>query len=162
MFFPLLGAGDIQTTTQTLLANVLADGKISAPANVSLQSSAALFGTLSGNMTLSYWARTSNGGGGSITVEATDFAPSGGPVASTVSLTCSGATLGTGCSGSQALSTSMQTSLVSLPGCACTGGGGACSDQEPNTVLLSFSVPSLPHYKTGGYSAQLTFTISTM
>jgi len=156
------GAGDTQTTTQTLLATISADGKVSVPGSVAIQVSGNRFSAMSGNVTLSYWARTSSGGGGSVTVQANDFSPSGGPTAASVSYTCSGATLGTGCSGPQTLSTTTESPVVSLPSNVCTGSGSGCSNQEPNTVLLSFSLPNLPHYKTGTYSAQLTFTMSTM
>ena len=162
LLFPIASLGDIQTTTQTLMANVSANGKLSVPASVSLRSSDTRFGGFSGGVTVSYWARTSNAGGSSITVQATDFSPSGGPAAGTVNYSCSGATLGAGCSGPQALSTATQTLLVSLPSGACTGGGGVCSSDDPNTVLMNFVLPSQPHYKTGNYSAQITFTISSM
>jgi hypothetical protein len=160
---PVSGIGDLQTTTQTLSASISPNGKLSLPGSVNIQSSYMTPGTMTGALTVSYWARTSNSGGGSVTVQAnSDFSPAGGPSVNAVSFTCSGATLGAGCSGNQPITTSTQTSLVSLPGGACTGGGGACSLQEPNTVLLTFSLPSNPAYKTGSYSAQITFTISTM
>jgi len=163
LLLPASGIGDIQTTTQTISASVSANGKLSVPGSVSMRSSDTKFSGLSGALTVSYWARTSNGGGGSVTVQAaSDFSPSGGPSVGAVTYTCSGATLGAGCSGNQSLSTTTQTSLVSLPGGACTGGGGVCSSQEPNTVLLGLYVVSKPHYKTGTYTAQITFTISTM
>src|SRR5579883_1582360 len=103
LVLPICGAGDIQTTSQTLLLDVSPEGKISVPANVDLRLADSPFGTLSGNLTISYWARTSSGGGGSITVQSSDFSPTGGPAAGEVSFTCSGATLGVGCSGSHAL-----------------------------------------------------------
>lgn len=164
LLLPVSGIGDILSTTQTMSVAVSPNGKLSLPATVDLRSSNTHFGTLAGSLTLSYWARTSSAsGGGSVTVQASsDFSPAGGPSINAVSFTCSGATLGAGCSGSQPLATSSQTSLVSLPGGACTGGGGICSTQEPNTVLLTFSVPSKPQYKTGTYSVQITFTISTL
>jgi hypothetical protein len=160
---PILGLGDIRTTTQTMSAAVSPYGKLSIPGSVSLTSSNTHFGNICGNLTVSYWARTTASGGGSVTVQAnSEFSPAGGPSIGAVSFTCSGATLGTGCSGTQYLSTTVQTSLASLPGGACTGGGGTCSTQDPNTILLAFSVPSKPNYKTGTYSAQVTITISTI
>jgi hypothetical protein len=161
---PVSGIGDIQSTTQTIAVNVAPNGKLSLPSNVNLQSADTRFGgNLSGTLTVSYWARTSDGGGGSVTVQAgSEFMPAGGPSVSSVTYLCSGATLGTGCSGSHTLATSTQTPLVSLPGGACTGGGSVCSTQEPNTVLLSLSAPNNPQYKTGSYSALITFTISTL
>jgi hypothetical protein len=162
--FRVTGLGDLQSTTQTITANVSPYGKLSLPGTINLQSGDTRFGRdLTGSVTLSYWARTSAAGGGSVTVQATsDFSPAGGPSIGSVSYVCSGATLGSGCSGSQTLSTTAQTPLISLPGGACTGGGGACSAQAPNTVLLNLSALNKAHYKTGAYSAQITFTISTM
>jgi hypothetical protein len=161
---PLTGVGDILSTSQTLSVSVVPVGKLSLPPSVTLRSADPHFGgSLSGTLTVSYWARTSSGGSGSVTVQAgSEFSPSGGPSVSDVTYLCSGATLGTGCSGSQTLATSTQTPLVSIPGGACTGGGGACSTQEPNTVLLTLSTPNKAHYKTGTYSALITFTISTI
>jgi hypothetical protein len=161
---PATGIGDMQSTTQTMTANVSPYGKLSLPATVTLQSGDTRFGgNLAGSLTVSYWARTSASGGGSVTVQASsDFSPAGGPSVSGVTYLCSGATLGSACSGSQTLSTSVQTSLLSLPGGACTGGGSSCSSQAPNTILLSLSALNKASYKTGAYSTQITFTISTM
>jgi hypothetical protein len=161
---PVIGVGDIQSTTQTLSVNVAPYGKLSLPPNVNLRAADTHFGgSLYGSLTVSYWARTSGGASSSVTVQAnSEFAPTGGPLIANVTYLCSGATLGTGCSGAQTLATSTQTPLVSIPGGACTGGGAACSTQEPNTVLLTLSAPNKPHYKTGTYSALITFTISTI
>lgn len=161
---PITGIGDIQSTTQTLSANVAPYGKVSVPASVSLRSADSRFGgSLSGSLTVSYWARTSGAGSGSITVQAaSEFSPVGGPTVGSVTYVCSGATLGTGCSGPQTLATSTQTPLVSVPSGVCTGGGSPCSSQEPNTVLINLSAPNKAHYKTGTYSASITLTISTI
>jgi hypothetical protein len=161
---PISGIADIQSVTQTLSANVAPYGKLAVPASVTMRSADSRFGgSLSGSLLVSYWARTSDGGSGSITVQAaSDFTPAGGPSISSVTYVCSGATLGTGCSGPQSLATSTQSPLVSIPGGVCTGGGGVCSSQDPNTVLINLSAPDKPHYKTGTYSALITFTISTI
>jgi len=103
---PIRGVCDTQTTTQTLFASISPTGKVAVAANINMRSSDTRFGQLAGSVTVSYWARTSAGGGGSITVQASEYTPSGGPVASSVSYTCSGATLGVACSGAQVLSTS--------------------------------------------------------
>jgi hypothetical protein len=154
---------DTQTATQTLSVNVLPHGKVSVPASVAFRASNTRFGSVSAATTISYWARTSTSGVSSMTVQAvSDFAPAGGPSISSVTVSCSAATLGTSCSGGQVLSIGTQASLVSLPGGACTGGGGACSTQDPNTVLLTLSAPSKPTYKTGSYSAQIVVTISSI
>lgn len=163
IFLPASGIGDIQTTTQTLSASVSPAGKLSLPSSVTLTGSNTRFGNFSGTLLVSYWARTSDGGNGSVAVQASsEFSPAGGPTAASVTYYCTGATLGTGCSGTQTIQTTSQTPVVSLPGAACTGGGGACSSQEPNTVQLQFALANKPHYKTGTYSVQLTFTISTI
>jgi hypothetical protein len=159
---PCAGFGDILTTTQTLSANVSPAGKITVPGSVTLTSLGSKFGMFSGALLVSYWARTSDGGSGSVTVNASsEFSPTGGPTAGAVTYFCSGATLGTGCSGTHAIQISSQTPVVTLPSSACTGGGGACSSQEPNTVQLQFALPNLPSYKTGPHTVQLTFTISS-
>src|SRR5258706_11572891 len=108
---PMSGIADIQSTTQTISVEVVPSGKLSLPPSVTLQSASTHFGaTLSGTLTVSYWARTSDGGGGSLTVQAgSEFSPAGGPSASSGTYLCSGATLGTGCSGIQSLSTSTQS-----------------------------------------------------
>jgi hypothetical protein len=161
---PVCGNGDIQSTTQTVSASVSPNGKLSIPVSINLIAADSHFGgKLCGSLLVGYWARTSAGGGGSVTVEAvSDFTPAGGPSVTAVTYLCSGTTLGTGCSGSQTLSTSTQSPVVSIPGGACTGGGNACSSSDPNTVLLSLSAPDMAHYKTGGYSVQIAFTISTL
>lgn len=156
-------SADIQTTTQTLSATISPYGKLSLPVSVTLTSSGTNFASYGGSFTVSYWARTSTGGSGSIVLQATsEFSPASGPTAGTVTYTCSGATLGTGCSGTQTIQTAGQTPVVTLPGGVCTGGGGTCSSQDPNTVQLQLTLPNKPQYKTGAYSAQLTLTISTL
>jgi len=160
---PIRGIGDIRTTTQTLSATISPAGKISVPASVTLISSGTQFGTFSGNLLVSYWASTSGGGSSSVVVQASsEFSPTGGPTAGMVTYSCTGATLGTACSGTQTIHTSSQTPVVSLPGGVCTGGGGSCSSQDPNTVQLQFQLPNKPSYKTGTFSAQLMFTISSI
>ena len=164
VLLPVIAVSDIQTTTQTISVNVLPYGKLSLPGSVKLLATGSRFGgNLAGSITIGYWARTSRAGGSSLTVQAiSEFSPSGGPSIRDVAYLCSGATLGAGCSGSQALATSTQTAVVALPSGAFTGGGSAGSTVEPNTVLLNLSVPNKPSYKTGTYSAQITFTISTL
>jgi hypothetical protein len=156
-------SGDIQTTTQNMAASISPHGKISVPATIQIQALSTRFDSLGGGVTVSYWARTSEGGGGSLTLQAgSEFSPAGGPMVQDVTYSCTGGTLGTACSGSQTLAIAAQTPLLSLPAGACTGGGGSCSTQEPNTVQATFSVPNKPQYRTGTYSAPITFTISTL
>jgi hypothetical protein len=164
---PLCVLSPSAVTTQTLQATIVPLGGL-----FTLTSPLALSRTgdgFSGTMTLSYRARTSRGmGHGTITVKATvDFTPTGGPsIAHPPSArdkfvyTCSGATLGASCSGIQRVSTTSSTNVVSIGASACTGGGAPCSTANPNTTNVTFTLTDDPKYKTGSYSATLTWTIS--
>ena len=156
--------GSTGTGSQTLSATINPVGSITAPASASLTTSTTTFQPFHGNVAVNYQARTSAAGGGTITLNvSSDFTPSGGPSAASGALTytCSGATLGSACSGSQTASTTSQTPVLTLPPSACTGGGGVCSTQNPNSVSLSFTLTDNPGYATGAYTANVTFTIST-
>lgn len=158
------------TTTQTLQATTVPlGGLFTLTSSLTLARTGATFNGLIGTMTLSYRARTSQGTGqGTITVKAgTDFMPAGGPsiahppsAGDKFTYTCSGVTLGTPCSGTQTVSTTAATNVVSIGASACTGGGAPCSTANPNTVNVTFSLTNDPKYKTGSYSATLTWTIS--
>ena len=155
---------DVATLTQTINAQLNPLGKISAPASLTLSSTGTVFNPYTGTATLLYRARTTPAGtGGTITVQATgEFSPSGGPTVSSGGLTytCSAATLGTPCTGTKTLSLTTATSVATIPTSACTGGGGACSTADPNSVKVNFSLTNSPQYQTGSYSATVTFTIS--
>ena len=160
---PREGRSDMASTSQSLSTQVSAYGEVSVNASFPLYTSGTAFQAYTGSVTVNYKARTSTGGGGSLTVRAgSDFSPSNGPTVASglTALTCSGATLGTGCSGSQTLSLSVDRPVVTLPAGACTGGGGACSNSDPNLVTLNFSLGNRPQYKTGNYTASLIFTVS--
>lgn len=151
--------------TQTLTATFAPEGSLIVPSSATLASGATTFQPFTGAVALSYRARTTPAGGGAITVSVTsDFAPTGGPSVANGVLryNCSGATLGTGCSGTQTATTSSQTPVLTLPASACTGGGGACSGPDPNLMNLVFALADQPNYPTGSYSARVTFTISAM
>ena len=166
IFAPVFLLGATGTTTQTLSAQINAIGKVSVPASLNLTTAGTTFVAYSGNLTVSYRARTTAAtGSGSLTMRATaDFSPAGGPSVASGQLTytCSAASLGAACSGTQTASTASQTSVVTLGASLCTGGGGSCSAANPNTVLSTFTLSNNPAYKTGTYSATLTFTISAI
>lgn len=152
------------TATQILAATLNPVGSISVAANASLTPGSTAFQPFSGNVAVNYLARTTPTGSGTITLTvSSDFTPSGGPSAANGALkyTCSGATLGAACSGTQTASPSAQSSVLTLPASACTGGGGACSSGSPNTVNLNFTLTDDPGYATGTYSAKVLLTIST-
>jgi len=156
---------DVATILQSLNAQLEAVGKVSAPASVNLIPTGTVFSPYGGSLTLLYRVRSTPGGmGGNITVQATgDFSPSGGPTVPSggLSYTCSAATLGTPCTGSPVVSLSGQTNVAIIPPSACTGGGGACSAADPNSVKVDFLLQNDPGYQTGSYSATVTFTISS-
>ena len=166
IFAPVFLLGVTGTTTQTLSAQINAIGKLSVPASLNLTTAGTTFVAYSGNLTVSYRARTTQAtGSGSLTLRATaDFSPAGGPSVASGQLTytCSAASLGVACSGTQTASTASQTSVVTLGANLCTGGGGSCSAANPNTVQSAFTLSNNPAYKTGTYSATLTFTISAI
>ena len=162
-----------QTTlgTQTLYLTLQNAVNVTvSPTTVSLTHTGTTFSnyTSASSITVSYWIRTTpSTGSGNVQVQAAEFTPTGagGPVIGSsggpLTYTCSGATLGTSCSGTQTVSTTTQTPVVtSIPAGACTGGGGNCSSAIPNTVSTSFTLTNNPAYKTGSYSSVLTFTIS--
>jgi len=140
------------------------------PNALTLSKAGTLFGSYTGTVTVQYRARTTAATGtGSITVKmTTDFTPTGGPSVATpptagdaLTYTCTGATLGSNCAGTQTVSTGVGTNVVTaIPAASCTGGGSPCTTADPNTVNLKFSLTDDPKYKTGSYSATLTFTIS--
>lgn len=163
---PVLLPGATGTATQTLSAQINAIGKLSVPASLTVTTAGTTFVAYSGSLTVSYKARTTaTTGSGSLTMQASaDFSPSGGPsiAGGQLAYTCSAATLGAACSGSQTVSTSSQTSVVTMGASLCTGGGGSCSFVNPNTVQSAFTLSDNPAFKTGTYSATLTFTISAI
>jgi hypothetical protein len=75
--------------------------------------------------------------------------------------TCSAATLGTACAGSQTVSLASQANVATIPPSACTGGGAPCSAANPNSVNVNFLLQNNPGYQTGSYSGVVTFTISS-
>ena len=162
---PLFLPGATGTTTQTLSASISAIGKVSVPVSVTLTTAGTTFVAYSGALTVSYKARTTaSTGSGSLTMQSTaDFSPAGGPsiASGQLTYTCGAASLGTGCSGPLTVSAA-QTNVVTLAASECTGGGGSCSATNPNTVQTTFTLSNNPAYKTGTYSATLTFTISAI
>jgi hypothetical protein len=133
------------------------------PTTLTLATGGVQFGSFTGTLAVSYRARTTPTGSGTITAQvSSDFSPTGGPsaAAGALTFTCGSAGLGTPCSGTHTASTTVQTTVVTLPASACTGGGGSCSSTDPATVNVNFSLTNDPHYSTGTYSAHVIFRIS--
>ena len=130
-----LGA-QAQTTlgTQTLNLTLSAAGALYGfPNSVTLTKTGTVFNSYTGTLQIQYKARTSSSGSGTITVKATADFPctSQGPCIATpptagdaLTYTCAGATLGANCSGTQTVSTSASTNVVTISAWACAGGGG--------------------------------------
>lgn len=169
---PLPGHAQTTLGLQTLTLVAQPDGLLYGfPSSLTLTKTGTVFATYAGSLTIQYRARTTaSSGTGSITVKAsTDFTcASGGPCIATppstgdaLSYTCTGATLGSNCAGSQTMSTTTAKNVVTaMPAASCTGGGSPCTTADPNTVTSNFSLSDDPKYKTGSYSASLLFTIS--
>jgi hypothetical protein len=162
----LPAGGGTGTATRTLSATVSPVGALNIPATATLSKGSNSFQPFAATVPVNYQVRTTPAGsGGSITLKvASDFSPTGGPAAASGDLTyvCSGANLGTACSGTQTASTATSTPVLTVPASACTGGGGSCSSQNPNSMSLTFTLIDSPVYPTGTYSANITFTISAM
>jgi len=156
--------GNSVSASQSLTANLGAKAKVAVvqPA-VSLVHSGGTFANFTGNVTVRYKVRTTTTGTSTLTVAATsEFTPANGPsiAASDLTYTCSGATLGTPCTGSQTVRTSTQGTVVTVGGGACTGSG--CSGNNPNSVSISLRLVNSPVFRTGSYSTSLTFSISAL
>lgn len=153
-----------QSVTQTLAPAFSPLGELTvSPGSLTMTQTGTIFNSYTaGPVTVQYRIRTSGTGSGSITVKANaDFSPTGGPTVSNLTYTCGAANLGTPCSGSQTVSTTTGTAVVSGIGAgACTGGSSPCSGVDPNSVTVSFALTNDPAYATGAYSVTLTFTIS--
>jgi hypothetical protein len=129
-----------------------------------LTSAGTNFTNYTGSTSLTYYIRTTlSGGSGSITLKVTtDFSPANGPSVTTppstgdkLAYTCTLSGAGTACSGSQTASTSSSTSVA-------TFGADAHTVTFPggDTATTAWTLTNDPKYKTGSYSAVVTFTIS--
>jgi len=148
------------TTTQGLSAVISAASAIVVPSSAVLAHSSA-FAAYTIPVTVSYHARTSSAGTGSITVKAiSDFTATHPSVASgDLSYTCdTAAGFGTKCgTGGITVQTSPATNVVTaMPASSC----GSCSSSTPNTVTVTFSLVDNPSAQTGTYTANMLFTIS--
>jgi len=158
-------AQSIATQTQTVNAQINAMGSIvTVPGTVTLTTGGLNFQNYTGSLSVSYRARTTSSGGGNLTVQGTtEFSPTGGPQISAGALTytCSGATLGSACSGQQTMSMAAATNVTIIPSSACTGSAPCpLNTPDPNQVVLGLSLTNDPAYSTGTYSAAILFTIS--
>jgi hypothetical protein len=152
------------SATTTLSVAVAPEAAIQiTTANSALAANGSAFNNdFTGSTTFSYKIRTTKTGGtGNIGVEVTtDFSPGGGPSVATppstgdaLSYTCTVTAPATGCTGSQAASTTAASSVASF-------GADAHSGRTGNTGSLNWNLTNDPKYGTGTYAATVTFTIS--
>jgi hypothetical protein len=150
---------------QSITVYLQAQGKISVPGSLMLERGPQAFTSYSVMLPVSYRIRTPLDSVYQITVQANgDFVPTGGPNigAGDLTFTCGGATYGVPCSGAQAVSSTAQRRLLTVPGPSCTGGGGLCSQTDPSTVQMNLQLSNNPTTPTGVYSVSLVFTISSI
>jgi len=152
------------TGGQTLSANLGPQAKlIVVQPSVPLLHAGATFANFTGGVTVQYKVRTTASGSSTLLVKAaSDFSPANGPSIVNLDLTytCGGATLGSACSGSQTVSTTSQTNVVTVGGGVCTGSG--CTGSDPNSVSISLTLVDSPTFKTGTYTTSLMFSISAI
>jgi hypothetical protein len=148
--------------TQSLIVALPPAVSITAPASFALTSGGTTFGIFtSPSVGIQFKVRNTQGSGtGSITVKSTEFSPLNGPMIASGNVTylCSAPTVGV-CSGAQTLSTTSATPIVTFPASTCTGTGCGTGATLP-TVQVLFTLANSAQYKTGTYTATLTFTIS--
>jgi len=151
------------TAGQTVAITISPAAKLNfIPAALTLLSSGS-FSAYSGSMTTQNEIRTSPSGAGSVTLQVTsEFSPTTGPRASVgdLSYQCTAASYGTVCSGIVTASGSSQTPIAAYSGASCTGGGSGCSNTDPNSVNIRFSVADKSSFKTGNYTATITLSMS--
>ena len=153
--------GQTLTSSQVAALTLLPSGAItSLPSSLTLVSNGTAY---VGSIVISNEIRTTGTGSGQLGVQVTtDFSPNTGPKAASGNLlyTCTSTSYGTACSGSTQASTSAQTAIITFAALSCTGGGTPCSSSDPNTATVQFSITDSAVFKTGSYSAVVTFTIS--
>ena len=158
-------AADSASMGQTVTISISPSAKLSVPSSAGLVSIGTIFSPYAAAITVSYRARTSSTGSGTLTLQAaSNFSPAGGPSLSAGDLkyTCSAATLGTACSGTQTVSTSAQSPVAVIPANVCMGGASGCSTPDPATLSIQFQLNDDPAAQTGAFTVQLTFTISSL
>jgi hypothetical protein len=151
------------TGTTNISVTVAAEASLYvSTATTALTSGGTLFSDYTGTTNLLYKIRTSKGAGtGNIQAQVTtDFSPTGGPLVATppttgdtLSYSCTVSTPGTACDPGQIASTTSGTPVVSFS-------ADARSARAGNSGSVSWTLTNDPQYKTGPYSATVTFTVS--
>jgi hypothetical protein len=160
-----LGTG---TGTTTLNVTVGAEAGLTVAATSNLTSVGTNFTSFTGSTALTYYIRTTQStGAGSITAKVTtDFAPVGGPSVATpptvgdaLIYTSSGTAPGNSATGAVMAFAGVNASTTAQTNVA-TFGADNRSVFAGNSESVAWTLTNDPKYKTGAYSATVTFTIS--
>lgn len=154
-----------QSGTVSISVTVGAEAAIQVDTSTtSLANVGTIFNSYTGTTSLTYKIRTTKtGGSGSITLQVTsDFSPAGGPsvatpptAGDTLAYTCTVASPGLACTGSQTSSTTAATPVAAFGADAHSAVAGTSG------TSVFWTLQNDPAYKTGSYSATVTFTISS-
>lgn len=148
--------------TTTVSVTVSSESSIRIDTATTTLTAGAVFGDYTGTTNFTYKIRTSQSTGtGNVQLQVTsDFSPAGGPSVGsppspgdTLDYTCTAAAPATACSGSQTASTGSATNVA-------TFGADAHSAPAGNSGSTAWTLTNDPVYKTGAYTATVTFTIS--
>ncbi len=162
LFTGAVAFGQSNTGNTTLNLTVAHEASISVDSSDNFSTTGSVFNPYTATTNFTYKIRTTKATGtGTITTEVTtDFSPTGGPSVTTpptagdaLTYSCTVASPGTGCSGTQTASTSSATSVA-------TFGADAHSTAAGNSGSVAWSLTNDPVYGTGAYTATVTFTIS--
>jgi len=169
-FTPLAAEAQLGNTTGTTTLNVTvgAEAGLTVAATPNLTSVGTNFTSYTGSTALTYFVRTSQAtGAGSITAKVTaDFTPAGGPSVATpptagdaLTYTSSGTIPGNNGTGAVMAFTNVTASTSAQTNVA-TFGADNRSLGTGNSSTVAWTLTNDPKYKTGAYSATVTFTIS--
>lgn len=162
LFAGLLQAQFGPTGTTTISVSVGSEASLRVDTATTTLTAGGTFANYAGTTNLTYKIRTAQStGSGTITARVTtDFSPAGGPsVASPptagdlLEYTCTVSAPGTACAGTQTASTAADTSVA-------TFGADATSVAAGNSGSVAWTLTNDPVYKTGTYTAVVTFTIA--
>ncbi|MGD1103192.1 MAG: hypothetical protein ABSA59_14145 [Terriglobia bacterium] len=163
LFTASVGHAQSATGTTSVTVNVAAEAALTVASPTALTAIGSVFNNYTGSTLVTYFIRTKQStGSGTISLQVTtDFSPAGGPSVGTpptagdaLKYTCSGAAPATPCTGSQPASTGSSSPVASF------GADAHTTTTAGSTVTTSWTLTNDPVYKTGAYSATVTFTIS--
>jgi len=167
---PLQANAQLGTATGTTTLNVTvgAEAGLTIASTPNLTSVGTNFTNFTGSTALTYYIRTTQStGAGSITVKVTsDFTPAGGPSVATpptagdaLTYSSSGSVPGNNAT-SAAMAFANVTASTSVQTNVATFGADNRTLFAGNSETVAWTLTNDPNYKTGAYSATVTFTIS--